>query len=477
MSLFGAMNTATSGIGAQSAAFGNISENVANSQTVGFKRVDTSFEDYLTTSTPLANAPGAVVAIPDYVNSVQGGISQTGKPLNLAISGQGFFAVSQQTGEVSNTPTFSPQQYYTQTGDFSMNSDGYLVNSAGQFLNGWTVDPSTGIADQNALAPIQVSQSTYNPVPTSAVTLSANLPASPATGTGLAESPISSEISVYDAEGTQQTIQFSWVQNGANGAPATNATTPPVTPLGNDWTVTINAVNTNTGATTPLGTAEVQFGAAAGITNADGSSAVPAGTIGQILNTTGTVVLPGNPTPSTGNAGVNPTGTAAGLSFTADFGSGNQTIKLNLGTYGQTGGVTQYAGSAYNLQGLTQNGVPPGAFSGVTARANGNIVVNYDNGQTQTIAKVPVITFNAPDALQPQNGQAFTATLTSGTPLAEVAGTNGAGSLVTESVEGSNVDISTEFSQLIVAQSAYTANTKVITSADQMLQAVLQLVT
>src|SRR5579872_1319341 len=109
MSLFGAMNTAISGLSAQSSAFGNISDNVANSQTTGFKRVDTSFIDYLTTSNATSNVPGAVVARPDYVNNVQGTVAQTDNPLGLAIAGQGFFAVSTQAGVVGNLPTFSPQ--------------------------------------------------------------------------------------------------------------------------------------------------------------------------------------------------------------------------------------------------------------------------------------------------------------------------------------------------------------------------------
>ena len=141
MSLFNAIDTAISGLSSQSSAFGNISEDVANSQTVGFKRVDTRFMDYLTTSTVSENQPGAVVARPDYINNVQGSITQTDNPLGMAITGQGFFAVSQSTGTVNNAPTFNPQQYYTRAGDFSMNSQGYLVNSAGQYLNGWTVNP------------------------------------------------------------------------------------------------------------------------------------------------------------------------------------------------------------------------------------------------------------------------------------------------------------------------------------------------
>jgi flagellar hook protein FlgE len=151
MSLFGAMNTAISGLGAQSSAFGNISDNVANSQTIGYKRVDTNFIDYLTTSTPNKNDPGAVVATPDYVNNVQGTITQTDNTLGLAIAGQGFFAVSEQNGEANNIPTFNPQQFYSRAGDFQMDKNGFLVNSAGDYLNGWPVDPNTSVVNQNTL--------------------------------------------------------------------------------------------------------------------------------------------------------------------------------------------------------------------------------------------------------------------------------------------------------------------------------------
>jgi flagellar hook-basal body protein len=565
MSLFGAMNSAISGLNAQSNAFGNISDNVANAQTIGFKRVDTAFVDFLTTSTPTVNAPGAVVARPDYVNDVQGAVTQTDNPLGLAIAGQGFFAVSQQTGQVNNLPTFNPQQFYTRAGDFQMNKNGYLVNSAGQFLNGWSVDAATQVADENRLAPIQVSQTIYNPVATSQVDLSANLPATPANPA----SPVTSLFNGFDTFGMPYAITLNWVQSdpvtntwtvsikaagavgfvgavdvdlgtatqtgtipsgtlanlvnpqdpagthnlvlspAAAGTPATisldadfgggvgsiqldlgnygsTLTTPPtkstavtespitsqidiydalgtVHPITLDWAQTTDITGAivpddwkvsiyTDGSPTAIGTAEVQFGQAA-LPNV-----VPAGAVGKIIPGTGVTTL--------GFAA----GTAAKLSFNANFGSGVQPITLNLGTYGETGGVTQYAGTEYNLRGLSQDGVPPGSFAGVTTQANGNIQVNYDNGQTRTIAKIPLITFNNPNALQRQNGQAFTATLASGNPLAEKVSTNGAGNLVVESLEGSNVDIATEFTKLIVAQRAYSANTKVVTTADELLQ-------
>ncbi len=380
MSLFGAMNTAVSGLSAQSSAFGNISDNVANSQTVGYKRVDTSFIDYLTTSTADNNVPGSVVTRPDYVNNVEGTITQTDNPLGLAITGQGFFAVSTQAGTANNLPTFAARQEYTRAGDFQMNKNGYLVNSAGEFLNGWPV--TNGVVNQNTLTPIQVSQSMLNPIPTNNVTLSANLPATPTAGT----LPITSDINVYDQTGTLHVMTLSWTETTAN--------TP------NDWTVTLTSPDDTKNST--IGTADVQFGATS-------TNPVSEGTIGKMTGT-------GGITPST-YAFNGP----ATLSFTANFGTAatpvSQPITINLGTYGGTSGLTQYAGTDYNLRGLTQNGVPPGAFSSVSTATNGDISVNYDNGQSRVIARVPLITFNDPNGLQRQNGQAFTASQDSGSRL------------------------------------------------------------
>lgn len=432
MSLFGAMNTAISGLAAQSAAFGNIGDNVANSQTVGFKRVDTSFEDYLTQSSATVNQSGAVVARPDYVNTVQGTVTQTDKPLDLAISGQGFFTVSTQAGEAQGAPVFKALPEYTREGDFTLNKDNYLVNGSGNFLNGWPVD-ANGVADQTTLKPIQVGQGGYSPVATSQVTLSANLPATPDPAT-----PITSQVQVYDALGQTHPLQLSWT---------------PVTGTPNAWQVSIS----QPGVAAPLGVAGVNFGTA-------GDPAAPQGTIGSVTAVSGTV------TGSTFTAG-----SAATLNVSANFGSGPQAISLNLGNFGQANGLTQFAGSSYSLKSLTQNGVAPGSFSGVATQSNGDVVVKFDNGQSRTVARVPITTFTDADALQREDGQAFTATKESGTPQTLAAGSNGAGSLVVSATESSNVDIASEFTKLIVAQRAYSANTKMVTTADDMLQQTLDM--
>jgi len=435
MSLLGAMNTAISGLTAQSAAFSNIGDNVANSQTVGFKRVDTAFEDYLTTSTPYRNESGAVVATPEYMNAVQGSVTQTDQPLNMAIAGQGFFAVGQQIGTSTAGPVFSKTISYTRTGDFQLNKDGFLQNSAGNVLFGFVQDPAAtaGTLDASVLRPVHIDQAGFAPVATSQVTLAANLPATPSGTT-----PIQSQVQVYDALGQSQTLQLAWT---------------PVTGQPSQWQVAIS----QPGSATPIGTASVGFGPTA-------NAAAQAGTIGSIASVSGSV---------TGSTYA--TGGSAILSLTTNFGSGPQTIALNLGTFGQPNGLTQYAGTEYVPRALSQNGVAPGNFSGITTKPNGDIQVNYDTGQSHQVGRVPLTTFANPDALQRQNGQAFTATVESGPAQVVPVGSSGAGQLVVSAVESSNVDIAREFSKLIVAQRAYSANTKLVTTADQLLQETLDL--
>ena len=436
-SLFGALDTAVSGLSSQSAAFSNISDNVANSQTTGYKDVNTTFDDYLTNSTAATNDSGFVGATPQYQNNVQGNITASTNPLSLAIAGNGFFQVTQETGDATKAPVLSGQPEYTRDGNFTLDKNGYLVNDVGQVLNGWTADPTTGVINQTQVAPLAINQSAFSPVATQNVTLNANLPATPTTGTATAASPLASQINVYDADGTMHTVALNWVQNSAN-----------------NWTVSISSPDSNPPS---LGTATVEFGNAS-------PNGTPAGTIGTIGSGTGTV------TTSTYGSG-NP----ATLGFTANFGSGAQAITLNLGTYGGSSGVTQYAGSAYTLEGISQDGVAPGSFSGVTLQASGDVVANYNNGQTRIVGQVPLTTFADADQLQRQNGQAYTPTINSGVALAQIAGSGSSGSLVVGSLEGSNVDIATEFTKLIVAQQAYSANAKVVSTANTLLQTTLDM--
>ena len=450
MSLFGSLNAAVGGLNAQSVALGSISDNVANSQTVGFKATNTAFTNYLTESDAQAHAPGAVVARPQYTNSVQGAVTQVSNPTSLAVSGNGLFAVQRPTSDT----TFSPQQYYTRVGDFAPNKAGFLVNSTGYTLDGWPAVGTSGTQfDPNAIGPIQISKAPSAPVPTTDASIAANLPSMPPAGT----TSYTSTVQIHDAGGNAQNLKLTWDQ-----VPSPTSTPPATTPFKpNQWNLTV------TSGTVTTGPMLVEFGTTPGT----------AGTISSITKSPGTAGPPSTPaTPAGVVPAAQANGDPASLALSLNFGLGNQPVNLNLGQFGKPNGVTQFSGSDYQVSSQTQNGASQGNYSSVTIQPTGNVVINYDNGHTTTVARIPLVNFNNPDALQQQDGQALTATLDSGNPNVAAAGTGGTGKLIVGAQEGSNVDIASQFTQMIVAQRAYTANTKVVATANQLLQDTLNMV-
>lgn len=430
MSLFGSLTTAIGGLAAQSRALGHVSDNVANSQTVGYKRVDTNFVNYLTQSSATGHEPGTVIARPAFTNTVQGTVEQSDSPLSLAIGGQGFFSVAAARGTVNGQPTFDDRQFFTRAGDFRMDKDGYLVNGSGYYLQGWPSD-SAGNPDRTTLSPIRVNQQVFNPVATSQVQLAANLP-------NTAAGPITTQAQVYDTLGTRHVVNLTFTKAALN-----------------EWDLSLSVPDDVNGAA--RGTVRLQFGPAATPVAADG-------TIGSFTAATGSITIP---TAAAGDP--------AEFTFTADFGQGAQTISLNLGNFGQARGLTQFNEKEFAVRNLAQDGVPLGSYAGLSLRDNGDVAVNYDNGQSRVIARVPLVAFSDPDKLQRLDGQAFMRTIESGEARVTDAASNGVGKLITGSVERSNVDIATEFTKLIVAQRAYTANTRIVTTSDEMLQETLNM--
>jgi len=334
--------------------------------------------------------------------------------------------VAQARGTVAGLPTFDDRQFFTRAGDFRLDRDGFMVNGQGYYLQGWTALPD-GTPDRTSISPIRISQLVFNPVPTSEIALSANLPADPP------PTPVSTQIQVYDSLGELRPVSLTW----SNLAP-------------NVWRLSINAPDDV--AAPARGTIDVRFGAAA-------VPPAPDGSIGQFVNPTGSLAgaaaVPGDP---------------ATVTFNANFGQGPQTMSLGLGAFGETTGVTQFAGREFLVRNLSQNGSPLGSFSGVSMRDNGDVVINYDTGQTRVAARVPVVAFNDPESLQRLDGQAFQRTIESGEARLSDASTNGVGKLVAGSIERSNVDVASELSKLIVAQRAYTANTRIVAAANEMLR-------
>ncbi len=437
MSVFSAMNTAVSGLTAQSVAFSNISNNISNSQTVGYKAVDTSFSDYVEASGALEGQSSTVLANTQYSNQAAGAITASTANAALAVNGNGFFAVNEISGVSTATdPAFSSTQYYTRAGDFSSDRNGYLVNSAGEYLDGYMVDPTTGQLDTSKLQPINVNNVKFNPTATANVTMSPTLAGNPALvapATGPAQT---SSQTVYDSAGAAHTLGLTWTQTaGAKAAAGGVAAT------GGTYTLGVSGTN---GATTPAAT--VTF-------NADG--------------TLQSITAAGNTNSTAGSE----------ASFAiGSVGSDTSSINLNLGTIGiAASGTTMNtaSGAMFNAGTPTQDGTASGNFTDFTTQTDGSVVAQFDNGQSQLIAKVPLATFGNANALQAQDGQAYTATVGSGPASVQVAGSNGAGSFETKSVEGSTTSLDTDLTKLIVAQQAYGASAKVVTTANDMLQTAL----
>jgi flagellar hook protein FlgE len=182
MGIFDALNTAVGGLQSESFALQNISGNIANSSTVGYKGINTSFEDLIPDSTvPDKQVAGGVTAFAQATITTQGTVSSSTVATNMAINGDGFFSVQQPTAMVDNQPTFDGVTDYTRRGDFQVNNNGNLVNGAGYYLMGVTVDPNTGNPTGNVP---QVLQFQNNFIPAQATTTlqyAANLPTEPKT--------------------------------------------------------------------------------------------------------------------------------------------------------------------------------------------------------------------------------------------------------------------------------------------------------
>ncbi len=182
MGIFDALNTAVSGLQAQSFALQNISGNIANASTTGYKGTNTSFEDLVPLSTtPDQQAAGGVRAHAQATITTQGTVSATGVGTNMAISGAGFFNVQKPAGIVDNVPVFNGVTNYTRRGDFQLNANGNLVNGAGYYLLGVTVDPKTGNPIGNVPQVLQFQNNFIPAQATTKITYAANLPTRPAT--------------------------------------------------------------------------------------------------------------------------------------------------------------------------------------------------------------------------------------------------------------------------------------------------------
>jgi flagellar hook protein FlgE len=399
MGIFDALNTAVGGLQAQSFALQNISGNIANASTVGYKGIDTTFEDLIPDSlTPDKQVAGGVTAFAQQTITTQGTVSGSTVATNIAINGDGFFSVQQPTGVTDNVPTFNGVTDYTRRGDFQVNANGNLVNGAGYYLMGVAVDPKTGNPLGNVPQVLQFSNNFIPAQATSAITYAANLPTVPQT-----------EASATALPGT--------ITSAGGINPSDFATNP--LPIGSP-APPINAVTFGTTADNQLAT-PAPITASTLLSGATGSDSLASGLVaGDSITVDGTTITfvasgaTGNQLNLTDNVGAllnkiqNITGAQASVSTAAGApapATGAGQIVLNTGT-AQDLSITQ-----------TQFGASPPTI---------NLLQSLGLGTSVTLARAPgtnvgagVVTANDVTTFTNESisGGAVTAFNSAGTPV------------------------------------------------------------
>lgn len=399
------LNTSVSGMLADSNWLSSISQNVANANTTGYKNAETDFNT-LVDQVSNAASGGGVMTSTLSLNSLQGSVVSSATATNLAVQGSGFFVVSDSSGDT----------YLTRNGSFVADASGNLVNSAGYYLMGSDVQGGS-TPPANSLGTLQKVNVTATGLTASATTsgsIGANLPSS-ATAVAAADLPSANSASstytdmtslvTYDNLGSAHTINLYFSNTG-----------------GNTWEVdAFDASNASAGggfpySSGPLATGTLSFNPTTGALSSGSSLSIPV-----------------------------PNG---------------QTMSLDLSN------LTQLAAS-FGVSSATANGNAPASLQGVSIAANGTLSFNYTNGASIAAYDIPLANVASPDNLTSVSGNAFSANSASGPVSLGTANLAGFGAIDSSSLESSTVDLATELTDMIQAQSSYEANSKVFqTGAD-----------
>ncbi len=421
------LGTAVSGMLANSNWLSTISQNIANANTTGYKNSETDFSAIVDQAGSASSAGGGVDTSVQNLNSLQGNVVGTTVPTDLAIQGDGYFIVSDSSG---NT-------FLTRNGSFVPDAQGDLVNSAGYYLMGKDVQNGqpTGSISVGDLTKVNVTTSGELDTPTTSGALSLNLDASattvaaadlPSVYPNTANTAYTSETSMvtYDNLGGSQTINLYLTNAGPNAAGDPT------------WEVdAYSAADASAGggfpySAAPLATGTLTFnpttGALTGVTE----------TVGGVTTTT-----------------------ASTFSLTVPNG---RTMSLDLSS-------TTQLESAFAVNASSANGNAAGTLTGTSFSSNGTLSFIYSNGETNPGYDIPLATVASEDNLTSVNGDAYEANEASGAIRPALPGNSGLGTLVSSSLEDSTVDLATELTQMIEAQSSYQANSKVFQTGADLL--------
>ena len=372
MGIFDALNTSVAGLQAQSFALQNISGNIANSQTTGYKETNTSFEDMVSAASVDQTTANGVIANSVATNTVQGTIQSTSVSTDMAINGDGYFVVAQPIGQVDNQPQFSGVSDYTRAGDFQLNSGGYLVNGAGYYLMGIPIDAATGNPVGSSPQVLQFDNNFVPAQATTAIQYQANLPSTPSSGmivgTDFEANPLAGAPAAATITGTGATLQPDAVATLTGNVSLATGNTLASLGIGAGDDVTINdGINAPFVYTVPVGPPAPTVNdliTAINAAHTGGSLDVTAALSG---GATGDLVLTG----TTGTASVTVTATGADATALGYAPGANAAQPVNL--------LTQGAVAQDDTMSISVNGGPPTVITFGT---------NTGAGQVATLAQL-----------------------------------------------------------------------------------------
>jgi flagellar hook protein FlgE len=431
LSLYSALYAGVSGLSAQANAMASVADNITNINTVGYKNAETQFRTLVSDGRP--NAPysaAGVSATTRTLVSKEGVLQASSSATDIGIAGAGFFVTRDGIGPNASIA-------YTRAGSFAPDTQGYLKNSGGFFLQGWPLDALGNFVNNgstDSLIPIRVTQLTGTAAATAKVQMRANLDS---TATAFAGTYAAGDL----AAGTTP-AQFSRVvdltdaQGGSHAVKLAFLKTAPNTWVGEIYATPASDV-TSAGGLLASGT--VKF-------NPDGSL--------DLANSS--PALFGTMTPNWSN------------------GAGTGPIKLSLGTDGGIDGLTQF-GSTSAVISSTVDGGLLGSVASTRISDTGVVSAVFDDGTSRAVFQLPLASFQNPDGLARLPGNAYRMSDQSGSVSINSPGALGTGTIASNTLEASTVDLAQEFTNMIRFQRAYSASSKIITTVDEMLQEVSNL--
>ncbi|MBI3392165.1 MAG: flagellar hook protein FlgE [Nitrospirae bacterium] len=406
MAILTSLFSGVSGLNANGSALSVVGDNIANSNTVGYKSSTVAFSDILSQTIGGGASGGGQIGRGVNLSAVtpqftQGSFETTDSVLDMGIDGNGFFLVKDTTGT-----------FYTRAGQFRTDKDGYIVTPEGAKLQGYTVS-STGSLT-GSIGDLQLSTTSTAPVATSTATITANLDAAASVPVGAfsVSNPdtynFSTSLTIYDSLGSDHTVTFYYVK----------------TATARDWDMYY----------------QIDGGAAAAGTD-------------LVFATDGSLSTGGSQALSLTIAG----GAATPQTVTFDF-----------------SGFTQYGAPSATTY-LTQNGSSSGSLSSISIGQDGIITGLFSNGQTETLGQVALATFQSPVYLTKMGKNLYAESSDSGQPIVSTPMTGGKGRVLSNSLELSNTDLAAEFVKMITFQRGFQANSRIITTTDELLNELVNL--